>query len=102
MPIFRCMKIVSHRRAPQGTVVVHYLSVPCGALRWLFIHVKTAVKKRSASDRSDASRRPRAPRPFQYRSAIPNTTPATTDTRGASAPMPKRSPASKRSRGLTR
>ena len=25
MPIFRCMKIVSHRRAPQGTVVVHYL-----------------------------------------------------------------------------
>ena len=46
MPIFRCMESVSHRRTPQSTEVVHYFSVFCGALRWLFIHVKIALSYR--------------------------------------------------------
>jgi len=58
-PVFRCMKIVSHRRAPQDTEVIQNLSVSCGALRWLFIHVKPAVGRFSQRVRINGTRMPR-------------------------------------------
>jgi hypothetical protein len=43
-------KTVSHRRAPQSTAEHKDFSVLCGALRWLFIHMKTAISRRPETE----------------------------------------------------
>jgi hypothetical protein len=43
MAVFKCMKTVSRRSTPQRTEKSLCSAVLCGVLRWLFIHMKTAV-----------------------------------------------------------